>query len=73
MKIENLERAAELNIELKQMEAAISLLKKSDCRIVVESKDGHQRAELPHSRFYYDTLYKANGGLNAIRNEIRDL
>lgn len=56
MKIENLQRAAELNVELKQMEAAIALLKRNDCRIVVESKDGHQRAELPHSRFYYDML-----------------
>ncbi len=73
MKIENLQRATELNVELKQMEAAISLLKRNDCRIVVESKDGHQRAELPHSRFYYDMLYKANGCLNAIKNEIRDL
>lgn len=73
MKIENLQRAGELATELNQMEAALQLLKKNDSKIVVESADGNQRAELPHTRFFYDTLIKAKSCLNAIKNEIKDL
>lgn len=73
MKIENLERAAELGSELKQVKTAVELLKKDDCRIVVESNDGKSRAELPHGRFFYDLLHKTSACLNAIKNEIKDL
>lgn len=73
MKIQNLERAAELSVELKQMEEIVALLKKDNCNIIVESKDGKQRVALPHTRFFYDTLIKATACLNAIKNEVREL
>lgn len=73
MKIQNLERAAELSVEYRIMEEAVALLKKDNCDIIVVSKDGQQRVTLPHARFFYDILMKATACLNAIKNEVREL
>ena len=74
MKKQNLKRAAELDSQLMEMEAAEKVLRKDrECKIVLHDTTGVlPDVVMPHS-FVYDLLIKVKQSINCINNEVETL